>query len=81
VILFPMLAVISGMGLLKNWSIEESERATNRVIGWIIAIPLIVAAFVIATWGIVSFFGWLATIPSWAAVIIILLLINLGRGK
>jgi hypothetical protein len=40
-------------------------------------VALIVAGLVAALFGIVlySAFGWLATIPSWAAVIIVLLVL------
>lgn len=75
-LLFPILTVLSWKSLISNWSVEESDHAVGKVFGWIIAAPVIVAALVLVGWALFSFLGWLATIPVWAAVIIILLLLR-----
>jgi hypothetical protein len=50
-----------------------------RPVGYVLLVPvaLIVAALVAVLAGVALFsaFGWLATIPSWAAVIIVLLVL------
>src|SRR5882672_12686935 len=70
---FPILAMISLRGIRNDWTNEESDRAFWKVFGWLFALPFILGAVAVAIWILFVFFGWLATIPGWAAVIIILL--------
>jgi Ca2+/Na+ antiporter len=74
---FPVMAVISLVGILKNWTVEQEDRAFTRTFGYIFGVPIILVAFILAGWVLFSTFGWLASIPSWAAVIIVLLVLLL----
>ena len=73
-ILFPVGAILSLIGILKNWSVEESDNAFSKTFGLILATPFIIALLGFIVWLLYNFVGWLATIPLWAAVIIVLLL-------
>jgi len=74
---FPIMAALSLVALRKNWTLDQSEAAVKRTFGWIIGIPVIFAALLAVGWSLFSFFGWLGTIPAWAAVIIVLLILIL----
>lgn len=72
----PVLTVIAGVALVKDWSIEKSDRVLNRTLGCLIGAPI---ATLVGVWVLTSFFGWFSTIPLWAAVIIVLLVILISR--
>lgn len=75
-IFFPVLTVIAGLDLVKDWSSQEADRITMRTLGWMVAAPI---AALVGLWVITSLFGWFSGIPSWAAVIIVLLVILIIR--
>jgi uncharacterized protein YacL len=78
-IFFSIMAITALCGMLNGWTAEQEDKALGRTMGFVVFAPvaLIVAALVAAVFGIILFsaFGWLATIPSWAAVIIVLLVL------
>jgi ABC-type branched-subunit amino acid transport system permease subunit len=73
------MAIIALCGLLNGWTAEQEDKALGRTMSFVVFAPvtLIVAALVAVLFGIVLFsaFGWLASIPTWAAVIIVLLVL------
>jgi len=75
VVLFFMMAVISFRSLRNDWTPEREDQATNRGFGFLALLAVAPVLIVIA--GVVLFpsFSWFATIPSWAAVIIVLLVL------
>jgi hypothetical protein len=75
-IFFPILTVIAGINLVKDWSNWETDRVVERTFGWLIGAPIII---LLGVWVLVSVVGWLNSIPSWAAVIIALLVLLLLR--
>jgi uncharacterized protein YacL len=72
-IFFSIMAITALCGMLNGWTAEQEDKALGRTMGFVVFAPvaLIVAALVAAVFGIILFsaFGWLATIPSCAAVI------------
>jgi hypothetical protein len=84
-IFFSIMAIAALCGMLNNWTSEQEDQAIGRTLGYVVLAPiaLIVVALVAVLAGIVLFpaFGWLATIPSWAAVIIVLLVLIYLRLK
>ncbi len=74
-IMFPILALLALLSLIKNWTPEQEDKIFSRTLGWIVAAPIVVVVAAIAGVALYSAFGWLATIPSWAAVIIVLLVL------
>jgi hypothetical protein len=75
-VFFPVLTIIAGLDLVKDWSTQETDRITTRTFGWLIGAPI---AALVGLWGMTSLFGWFNDIPSWAAVIIVLLIILIIR--
>ena len=73
---FPVMTAISWKSLVNNWSVEKSDRAFARLIGWVIGAPAFYAAIILAIWVLFSFFGWLQTIQLGAIGIIIILLMR-----
>jgi hypothetical protein len=74
-IFFPIMAVISYVSLCKSWTPQQEDRATTRTLGFIFLAPVALVGIVLAGFMLFSAFGWFATIPSWAAVIIMLLVL------
>jgi predicted transporter len=69
-VLFSVMAVVSWIAFAGNWSAEKSDRVTMRTLGAVILIPVVLILS-----GLALYFvgGWFAGIPSWAAIIIVLL--------
>ena len=59
----------------NNWTAEQEDQVATRTLGWIVAGPILLVVFIVAGLVLFSMFGWLATVPSWAGVIIILLVL------
>jgi hypothetical protein len=74
--LFPLLAIVSWRAYRNGWQPERTDKAVGRLFGWLVASPFVLIAAGLVIWGVVSLAGWFASIPVWAAVIIILLLIR-----
>lgn len=74
-VLFPIMTIVSWRSLRNNWTAEEEDRAATRTLGYIVLIPIILVAVIVTGYALFSLYGWLATIPSWAAVIILLLIL------
>jgi hypothetical protein len=74
-IFFPIMAILSFFAIRNNWTDEQADRITMRTLGYVVLAPISLILVVLAGFGLFSAFGWLASIPSWAAVIIILLVL------
>lgn len=73
---FPLMAFDSARNLESDPRVVGMAKSIARMCQWILAAPFVIVALSVAGWLLFSFFGWLATIPAWAAVIIILLLLR-----
>jgi peptidoglycan/LPS O-acetylase OafA/YrhL len=69
---FPLLTFLSLLSLWRGWSADHEERIVLRTLGYIVVTPVILLAVIIGGY---FAFGWFATIPSWAAVVIVLLVL------
>ena len=70
-VFFPAMAVLSYFDARGDWSTEKSDHIFSRAIGWILGGPILLVGGLCL---IIVVFGWLGSIPSWAAVIIVLLI-------
>lgn len=61
----------------KNWNADETEKTGQDLLGCAVAIPFVVVGVLIAAWLLFSALGWLTSIPAWAGVIIVLLVLVL----
>lgn len=78
-IIWLVYTVIAGLSLVKYWSNTEDNLAflaVEKTFSRLIGVPIIV---LVGVWVLMSVFGWLSSIPSWAAVIIALLILLLIR--
>ena len=78
-LLFGFMAIMTWASAERGWTDQQEESAVVRALGWMVLGPVILVAI-----GAALFFGisWLSSIPSWAAVIIVLLvmiLLNTSR--
>jgi hypothetical protein len=76
-IFFPVLAIVSFISMRKEWTPHQEDWVFRRTLGYMILGPILLVAIVIGGILLYSAFGWLGTIPSWAAVIIVLLVLIL----
>ncbi|SFK45166.1 hypothetical protein SAMN05192579_10314 [Rhodanobacter glycinis] len=74
-VLFPFLALWSAIELTKDNRLIGAARHLATAIKWLLALPFVLVAVALIGWLLYQTFGWFATIPSWAAVIIVLLLL------
>lgn len=70
-VFFPIMFVISVMSYIRGWSDETSDSVIIKVFGWLLGGPII---FIILACAIFFVGNYLVSIPSWATIIIILLL-------
>ena len=75
-IFFPICALLSFFAMQRQWSAEQEDRVFTRTLGWIVLGPIVL---ILAGVGLYAAFGWFAAIPSWAAVIIVLLVLLLAK--
>jgi hypothetical protein len=75
-IFFPLMALLSWLSMRNDWSVEKEEQTIMRTLGYIVLAPVLLVVAIIVGLALYSAFGWFATIPSWAAVIIVLLLLK-----
>ena len=71
---FPLMALRSASSLANDSRLTDPSKNLALAIKWLLAAPFVLIGLVIAGWALYSIFGWFATIPSWAAVIILILL-------
>jgi hypothetical protein len=75
-VLFSTMAVVSFLSLRNDWSVEKEEQTIMRTFGYIVLVPVLLLVAIIAGFVLYSTFDSVfATIPSWAAVIIVLLIL------
>lgn len=74
---FFAAGVFSLVAWAKNWNAEETEKTGQEMLGCAVAIPFVAVAVVVAAWLLFSALGWLTSIPAWAVVIIVLLVLLL----
>ena len=76
-----LFAITTLVSILRGWSIEQEDEVGGKLLSGLIGVPILVAVFLVGAalliWGATSGIGWLASIPTWAAVIIILLILLL----
>lgn len=70
IVFFSVMLVVFWIGLLRGWSNQRTEDAVVKSMGWLLASPVL--ALIIGV-PLYFAFSYLATIPSWAAIIIVLL--------
>ena len=75
-IFFPFMALLSAYALTSDIRLKGHLRSIALTIQWLLAVPFLSIAAGILGWLLFSLIGWFATIPAWAAVIIILLLVR-----
>ncbi len=78
-IISMVYTVIAGLSLVRDWSDTEENLAVlagEKTMSWLIGAPIIV---LVGVWLLGSVVGWFSSIPSWAAVIIALLVLLLLR--
>lgn len=74
--MFPVLALVSAHSLTKDTRLQGINRKLAVYVKWVLAAPFALIAITLAMWLLFSIFGWFASIPGWAAVIIILLFLK-----
>jgi hypothetical protein len=72
-ILFPFMTVQALRDLKHDWSEEEQNRQVLGPIFWTLRIALVIVCVGLLALAAIWLFGWFGSIPSWAAVIIVLL--------
>ena len=78
---FLLWAILSLFAMRNNWGDEQFARfdRISETVGYVVLAPVALIAIaliaVLAGVALFSAFGWFATIPSWAAVIIVLLVL------
>ena len=73
---FPIMALISAGNLAHDSRLVGPLKTLVSGFMWLLALPFALIALGIVGWAMFSIFGWFATIPTWAAVIILLLLLK-----
>jgi hypothetical protein len=76
-IVFSLMTVLSWRSMRLGWTVEQEDRATRRTLSYLFLPPVVLAAVVLAGIALYFAFGWLATIPSSAIIIVLLVLIYL----
>ncbi|KZC20689.1 MULTISPECIES: hypothetical protein [Rhodanobacter] len=74
-VFFPIMALWSAIDLTRDSRLIGIARHLATAIKWLLALPFVLVAVAFIGWLLYQAAGWLATIPSWAAVIIVLLLL------
>lgn len=59
----------------EGWDRARLVAVEGRFVTWLWAAPLGLIAAGLGLWAVVALFGWLGSIPGWAAVIIVLLIL------
>lgn len=89
---FPCMSLFILVSLVRDWSPQQETAVGDQIAGFVIGlIPFrtakkllklifwslaVVLCVAFGGWAVSGAVGWFATIPSWAAVIIILLILN-----
>lgn len=76
IVFFSVMLLVFWIGILRGWSNQRTEDVVAKSLAWLITSPVIAIIL-----GIPLYFALsdLASIPSWAAIIIVLLLIMIMR--
>lgn len=74
-VLFLFMTIFSFLSIFKNWTAEKEDQLFMRTAGYLVLVPIMIVVAIFLGFALFSTFGWLATIPSWAAVIIVLLVL------
>ena len=75
-VFFPFMALWSAAELTSDKRLTGALRRGAVAIKWLLAAPFVIVATILIGWLLFAVLGWFASIPLWAAVIIILLLIK-----
>lgn len=74
-----VVAVITGISLKRKWSIDQADKATERVFTWIVGAIIIVPLFAYLVSCLPDAYERIQSTPTWAFVIIVLLLVVIGE--
>lgn len=76
---FGVMAILSWVSYFRRLPAEKSDQLILRTLWRIVLAPIVLIILAAILAGIFFGFSWLFTIPSWAAVIIVLLLVLIAR--
>ena len=76
-VFFATLAITSWISYFRRLSVEQSDTLILRTLGRLLLAPFALIAIAVLIAGLFYGFAWLSGIPSWAAVIIVLLSLGL----
>lgn len=71
---FTVMALLAWISFFRNWSVEKSDDVALKMFGWLVASPFLAAGLVALLVAVFAMGRWLLGIPSWAGVIIFLLI-------
>lgn len=71
---FALMALLAWIAFFRNWSVEKSDEVTVKAFGWLVASPFLAAGLLALMVGLFALGHWFLGIPSWAGVIILLLI-------
>ena len=74
--MFPILALVSAHNLTRDERLQGVSRKLALLVKWVLAAPFALVVIAATIWLLISIFGWFASIPGWAAVIIVILLLK-----
>ena len=70
-------SVFSLLSIIKGWTNREVESKGNKAFRYAIATPFALAGIALVLSHLMALFGWFSSIPSWATVMIILMVLIL----
>ncbi len=76
IVFFSVMLLVFWIGILRGWSYQRTEDAVVKSIAWLMASPVLAVIIGVPLY---FAFSYLASVPSWAAIIIVLLLILILR--
>lgn len=77
-VLSPIWAVASLLGAWKHWDEQKINSLARRSLLWIVGVPIVLG---LGFYVLSATSDWFKTIPSWAAVIIVLLFLILMQKR
>jgi hypothetical protein len=70
-------SIFSLLSIIKGWTNREVESKGSKAFGYAIATPFVLAGIAFVLFALMALFGWFSSIPSWATVMIILMVLIL----
>jgi hypothetical protein len=72
-----VVVIVRLLSITNGWTVGEEEKANDKIFTFLGCLPFALAGIAVAAFAVFSFLGWFASIPSWAAVIIVLMVLIL----